>query len=298
MMHYPKFDVTRIVMIGIAAVVLCFCLVPCGVVGAGEPGGADQNWGQWRGPEANGTSSVGDPPVEWDEKRNIRWKVAVPGVGHASPIVWGDQVFVLSAVETDVVGERQTSEGGRGRRRGPPTLDTQYVHKFVIFAIDRKTGKVNWQRTASEAMPHESTHPTGTWASGSPITDGEHVYATFGSQGLYCYDLKGSLKWKSDLGNMRIKLGFGEGSSPAIYGDQIVVNWDHEGQSFLVVLDKKTGNVNWKVDRDEMTSWATPLIVEANGSGQVITSATRRVRSYDLKTGKLIWKHEAHSGKP
>ncbi len=275
-------------MTSFVAVVLSLCAGSCAAVGAEDLSNIDPYWGQWRGPSANGTSFPADPPVVWGENRNIRWKVGIPGRGHASPIIWGDQVFILSAFKTDVVGDRQTP-GPRARRRGPPTLSTQYVQKFEIFAIDRRTGKVNWQRTAHEAMPHESRHPTGSWASGSPITDGEHVYAYFGSQGLYCYDFKGSLKWKTDFGDMTIKLGFGEGSSPAIYDDKIVVIWDHERQSFLVALDKKTGKVDWKVDRDEITSWATPLIVDENGSRQIITSATGRVRSYDLETGKMIW---------
>ena len=210
-------------MTRIAAIILFVCVASYAEASAEEPVEANQNWAQWRGPSANGTSSFADPPVEWDESRNIRWKIDIPGMGHASPIVWGDQVFILSAVETDVVGDAKPA----GRRRGPPTVDTRHVHRFVIFAIDRKTGKINWQRTAHEAIPHESTHPTGSWASGSPSTDGEYVYATFGSQGLYCYTLEGDLKWKTDLGDMRIKLGFGEGSSPALFGNQIVITWDH-----------------------------------------------------------------------
>ena len=159
----------------------------------------------------------------------------------------------------------------------------------MIYAIDRKSGEINWQQTAVENLPHESTHPTGTWASNSPVTDGEHVYAYFGSQGLYCYDMQGSLQWKSDFGDMTIKLGFGEGSSPALHNDYLVINWDHERQSFLVALDKRTGKVRWKVKRDEKSSWSTPLIIDVNGSPQIITSATHRVRGNDLKTGALIW---------
>jgi outer membrane protein assembly factor BamB len=138
-------------------------------------------------------------------------------------------------------------------------------------------------------MPHEGTHPTGTWASNSAVTDGVHVIAFFGSRGLYCYDMDGNLQWQKDLGDMTIRLGFGEGSSPALHDDKLIVNWDHEGQSFIVALDKATGEEIWKRERDEITSWTTPIIVEHNGRHQVITSATNRVRSYDLGTGELIW---------
>ena len=168
-------------------------------------------------------------------------------------------------------------------------IEPTEVQRFAIFAIDRKSGKVLWQRTLREELPHEGTHPTGTWASNSPVTDGEHVYAYFGSRGLYCLDWEGNLVWEKDLGDMTIKLGFGEGSSPFLYGDKIVLIWDHEGPSFTIALDKKTGKELWRASREEKTSWTTPVVVEQRGKPQVVTSATNRVRSYDLATGKLIW---------
>ncbi|MBI1927213.1 PQQ-like beta-propeller repeat protein [Candidatus Poribacteria bacterium] len=173
--------------------------------------------------------------------------------------------------------------GGRGGEQ--PTQ----IHKFDLLAIDRRNGSILWQRTAREELPHEGTHLTRSWASHSPVTDGEHVYAYFGSRGLYCFDMQGNLKWEKDLGNMAIKMGFGEGSSPALYGEVVIVNWDHEGDSFITALDKKTGEERWRVERDERTSWSTPIVVEHNGRGQVITSATHRIRSYDLATGNLLW---------
>jgi len=159
----------------------------------------------------------------------------------------------------------------------------------VRFAINRSDGQIVWQHAAREELPHEGTHATGTWASNSPVTDGEHVYAYFGSRGLYCYDMKGNLRWEKDLGDMRIMARLGEGSSPVLYKDKIVVKWDHQGQSFITALDKQTGKEFWKVAREEGTSWATPLIVESNGKPQVITSATRHIRSYDLANGQLLW---------
>ena len=248
------------------------CFIPIWAWGGESSSEFETNWPQWRGPRANGVAPYGNPPVEWSESKNIKWKIEIPGEGHATPIVWNDLIFVLSAVEVD-----------------PSAAEESNVHKFEIFAINRADGKIVWQRTAREELPHEGTHPTGTLASNSPITDGEHLYAYFGSRGLYCYDMQGHLKWKKDLGDMTIKRSFGEGSSPALYNDKVVVNWDHEGQSFIIVLDKKTGKELWRMDRDEKTSWATPLVVESGGKPQIITSATSRVRSYDLESGELLW---------
>jgi outer membrane protein assembly factor BamB len=140
-----------------------------------------------------------------------------------------------------------------------------------------------------EEQPHEGTHQTGTWASNSAATDGERVYAFFGSRGLYALDMAGGVLWEKDLGDMTIKLGFGEGSSPALHDGRLVINWDHEGDSFIVALDAKTGDELWRRSRDEPTSWATPLVVERDGKAQVVSSATNRVRSYDLATGELLW---------
>ncbi len=175
--------------------------------------------------------------------------------------------------------------GGGGFHSVAPTG----AMEFAILALSRDDGSVLWQRTARQEMPHEGAHPNGSWASNSAVTDGVHVYAFFGSRGLYCYDIDGNLKWEKDLGDMTIRLGFGEGASPVLSGDKLIVNWDHEGQSFIVALDKRTGEEIWRSQRDELTSWTTPIVVEHDGRYQVITSATNRVRSYDLDTGELIW---------
>ena len=272
------------------SVFTCLCFIPILAWGGEPQGDFEKNWPQWRGPYANGVAPYSNPPVEWSESKNIKWKIEIPGKGHATPIIWDNRIFVLTAIETDkqVEPEKEKQTQAR-RRRGPPIARTSNVHKFAIFAINRSDGQIVWQHAAREELPHEGTHPTGTWASNSPVTDGEHVYAYFGSRGLYCYDMQGNLKWEKDLGDMSIKLGFGEGSSPVLYDDKIVVNWDHEGQSFIIALDKKTGKEFWKVARDEGTSWATPLIVESNGQPQVITSATSHIRSYDLANGELLW---------
>ena len=279
----------------IAVVTVCFCILATLAWGVEPISDFKKSWSQWRGPEMTGVAPYGEPPVEWGEDKNIRWKIEIPGKGHASPIVWDDKIFVSTAIETDTIvesqkveTEQQSTEPQRGRRGRGGAKPTK-AHKFVIFAIDRQDGKTLWQQTAREELPHEGTHAEGSWASNSPVTDGEHVYAYFGSRGLYCYDMQGNPVWEKDLGDMNTKRSFGEGSSPALYGNAIIVNWDHEGQSFIVALDKKTGEELWKVDRDEATSWATPIVVEHDGKPQVIISATNRIRSYDLATGKQIW---------
>ena len=251
--------------------------------------GAETYWPQWRGPLATGVTPDGDPPVRWSEEENIRWKVPVPGRGSASPIVWGERVFVLTAVPTGE--ERAGQEGlltGLWRRiLGRASADE--VLRFTVLALSRHDGRVLWERVAVEELPHQGTHQTGSWASPSAVADAEQVCAFFGSRGLYCYDLDGRLMWKKDFGDMEIRLGFGEGASPALHGDTIVVNWDHQGQSFITALDKRTGQERWRVERDEHTSWSTPLVVEHGERTQVVTSASTRVRAYDLETGRLVW---------
>jgi outer membrane protein assembly factor BamB len=227
--------------------------------------------------------------VEWSEAKNIRWKVEIPGRGHASPVLWGDRVYVATAVPATSAPVPPTAQPDSEEGRRPRGVAPDQPQRFVLLALDRETGKVVWERVARENKPHEGTHQDGTWASASPVTDGEVVIAHFGSNGLYAYDLDGKLLWSKDLGDMETRNGFGEGSSPALHGEALVVVWDHEGDSFVVALDKRSGQERWRQPRDEVTSWATPLIVERGGKTQVVVSATNRVRSYDLATGKVLW---------
>jgi outer membrane protein assembly factor BamB len=276
-----------------------------GHASAGAPADAE-NWPQWRGPLANGVAPNANPPVTWSESSNVKWKVRIPGRGSATPVIWGNQVFVQTAVGTGAKSAAQPAEaplpppppaegkrGGPGGKKGFGGMSTgkpSEEHQFVLLSLDRGSGKVQWQKTLETVVPHEGHHPAdGTYASASPVTDGKHVYAFFGSRGLHCCDLQGNMKWKKDLGQMRIKMGFGEGSSPALFEDKLIVNWDHESGAFIAVFDKTSGRELWRQSRDEETSWATPLVVVLDGKPQVVTSATRRVRSYELATGKLRW---------
>jgi outer membrane protein assembly factor BamB len=251
--------------------------------------GADGNWPYWRGPEANGMA-IGDAPLHWSDTQNVRWKTDIPGLGHSSPVVWGDFIFLTTAIPTGnhsaEVSAPQAGRIGPGGGAGP-----QPEHRFDVLCLDRKTGKVIWQRTAKTASPHEGYHQTyGSYASNSPVTDGKNVYAFFGSRGIYCYDFKGNLVWQKDSGvQMRMKLAFGEGMAPVLSGDRLILVFDHEGDSFMTMLDKNTGQEIWRVQRKETSNWAAPLVIERQGRKQIIVSATNRVRCYVFDTGKLIW---------
>jgi outer membrane protein assembly factor BamB len=291
------------------------------------------HWPEWRGPYRNGMAR-GDAPITWSDTKNIKWKTEIPGRGFSTPVIWGDKVFLTTAVQTGKTPEptptpssapqtdaasptaspaaaapstgmptAMTPSAGaptagaqnprRGGRQGGPGggVGAQIEHKFMLICLDRKTGKVIWQKTARVAIPHEGYHRTyGSFASNSPITDGKYLYVSFGSRGIYCYDLKGKLIWEKDLGvQMRIRLQFGEGAAPALDNDRMFLTFDHEAGSFFVALDKRTGKEIWRAERDEQSSWSTPLVIEHAGRRQVIVAATRKVRSYDVATGKLIW---------
>jgi len=248
-------------------VVLCFCYSQyC----------SGENWGHWRGANGNSVSETATPPTEWGPNKNIKWKVAIPGSGSGSPVIWGDRVFVVSAVPTD--GQ---------------------TFQFVLYCFDRASGKQRWQQIATVGQPHEGTHSTNGFASASPCTDGKHVYAHFGSQGLFCYTLDGKLVWeRSDFPRMTMRGTFGEGASPTLAGDLLLVPCDHEGQSRLYALNKLTGKTVWETARDEPSCWATPFVFEGNSESQVIMNGENYVRAYDLKTGKELWKCGGQTQRP
>jgi outer membrane protein assembly factor BamB len=246
------------------------------------------NWPQWRGPLANGTAPKGDPPVRWDEQTHVKWKTPIPGKGSSTPIVWGDRVFVLTALDTARPAAPEDLPKADGRFEKKTNAPTTY-YQFLVLCLDRRTGKVLWQKTATEQVPHEGHHPTHSYAAGSPTTDGKSLYVSFGSRGLYCYDLDGNLKWQRDFGKLNSRLGWGEAVTPTLHGDTLVVPWDQEADSCITALDARTGKTLWKTPRDEPSTWTTSLITEYMGRTQVITNGTNRARSYDLATGKEIW---------
>ena len=247
------------------------------------------HWPQWRGPFFNGMAR-GDAPTTWSDNTNIKWKTTIPGRGHSTPVIWGDKIFLTTAIPTSQPPAPTT--GSDDQRRGPGgNSGPQVEHKFEVLCIDRKTGKILWQRTAKVAVPHEGYHRAyGSFASNSPATDGRLVYVSFGSRGVYAYDFNGKLIWQQDLSiQMKMRLAFGEGSAPLLLEDRLIMVFDHEAGSFIVALDKRTGKELWRVPRDEGSSWSTPLAINHGGRKQVVVAATKRVRSYDPETGKLLW---------
>jgi len=243
------------------------------------------NWPQWRGLHNSGAVAAGNTPVEFSETKNLNWKIEIPGKGHATPIVWENQIIIQTAVATDKKPEK--SADSVTSPMAPSS--TEFIHQFMVISVDKNTGKIIWKTVVKEEFPVERTHDLGSWASNSPVTDGESIYAFFGSRGLFCLDMKGNIKWQRDFGQMEIVASFGEGSSPALWKDKVFIQWDHQKKSFLYALNKKTGEDAWIAERDEVTSWATPLVVEINGKTQVITSATNKVRSYDAESGVILW---------
>jgi len=253
---------------------------------------ADDYWPTWRGANSSGVSPQGNPPLTWSETENVKWKVKLTGdASNSSPIIWENKIFFQTAIKTDVQGKPEApsaSEGTR-RRRGPGGSPPTNIYKFNLVCLDRDSGRQLWQKTISEVLPHQGHHGDHGFASFSPVTDGKLVWTNFGSRGLHCFDMDGNLKWSKDLGRMNTIMGFGEGGSLALAGDAVIVVRDHEGESFIAALNKKTGEIIWRKDRDEATSWATPLPIEVSGKIQVVTSATNLIRSYDLETGDIVW---------
>ncbi len=218
------------------------------LIGAGgtHPQSRDAgHWPQWRGPANNGVA-MGDAPLTWSDSANVRWKVAIPGRGHSSPVIWGDRLFLTTAVPTGKTSALEAPPASGGRRGGGGSGAGE-EHRFVVMAIDRLSGRTVWEKTATTAVPHEGYHQAyGSFASNSPATDGQRVYAFFGSRGLYCYDMAGKLLWTKDFGvQMRMRLSFGEGAAIALHGTRLVAIFDHEGDGLLAAIDRETGKELW-----------------------------------------------------
>jgi outer membrane protein assembly factor BamB len=272
------------------------------------------DWGHWRGAAGNGVAMNAKPPIEWDVSKNVKWKSPLPGLGSSSPIIWGEQVFVTTAVPTEGDSRSQANsgkspsgpggQGGKGGKGGRPSSGGNSSNSlpslaFKLLCFNRKDGAILWERSATVATPHQETHATNGFASASPCTDGQHVFAHFGSRGLFCYSMNGELKWKrEDFGKMETRNGFGEGSSPTLEGDKILVPWDHEGPSALYALNKLTGETIWKANREEPTNWSTPLVVEHAGKKQVVMNGQKFARAYDLESGKELWRCSGQTERP
>lgn len=254
---------------------LCFVCLALTLLAFGHRAtiAADDDWGYWRGPLATGMAR-GDAPLRWSEQQGIRWKATVPGRGFSSPVVWGNRIFLTTAIPSD---EAAAKAG---------LVD----HRFVVLCYDRQTGQPLWDREVKSARPHEPHHPTyGSFASNSAVTDGTHVFAFFGSRGLYAFTMDGQPVWQKDFGPLRMYMTFGEGAWTWLEGDTLLVLLDHEGESFLVSLDKATGKERWRTPRQGNTNWSGPYVTRVGGRRQIVVSASRESVGYDFDTGKRVW---------
>jgi outer membrane protein assembly factor BamB len=243
------------------------------------PTSGPDDWTGWRGPRGDGTAD-GSPPIEWSEEKNVRWKAALPGAGLSSPIVWGAQVFVTTAVPT---GKKRAGVVNEHFRE-PFELEEQ---EFLVLAFARASGKELWRKRVNQAMPHEPTHPTNTYATPTPATDGSRVYCSFGSFGLYALTLAGELVWQVDLGDLTNN-GHGEGSSPLLHDGRLILLWAHWGNSFLIALDPASGKERWRTPLPEGNNCSTPLVVHVEGGDQIVVAGKRTI-AFDPGTGRELW---------
>jgi outer membrane protein assembly factor BamB len=253
------------------------------------------NWPGFRGPTASGVADGQRLPDTWDgvAGSNIQWKIALPGLAHSSPIVWGDRVFVTTAISSRPDATFKPGLYGEGT-----ASEDRTVHKWVVMALDRRTGKTIWQQTAYEGEPKEKRHIKATYANATPVTDGRYVVAFFGSQGLYAFDMNGKPVWQKDLGVLNTgaydlpEYEWGTASSPIIYGNKVIVQCDTQNESFVLAADVQTGKTIWKTARKELPSWGTPTVVTPAGgrSPELVTNASNSIRGYDPETGAERWR--------
>jgi outer membrane protein assembly factor BamB len=244
---------------------------------------ANDQWPQFRGPQAS--VAVDDPalPDTWSQTDNVVWKLDVPGVGWSSPVVWDDHIFLTSAISEGAVEAPKMGLFFAGER--PTSTD---VHRWMVYDIDFKSGHVRWEREVRRAAPLGPKHLKNSYASETPVTDGERVYAYFGSAGVFAFDMNGRPVWSKETDSVATRSGWGTAASPVLYRDRLIILNDNDTQSFLAALDKRTGKELWRVTRDERTNWATPLVWEHELGTEIVTSGTTKVRSYDLE-GKMRW---------
>ena len=251
-----------------------------------------QNWPSFRGPNASGVAEGSNPPTTWDleKSQNVLWKTGIPGLSHSSPIIWGNQIFVITAVSSDPKSTYNPKD------RGIDLSTDETKHTWMIFALDKRDGRVLWTDKPYEGVPRAKRHVKATQANSTPVTDGRYVVAVFGSEGLACYDMKGKLSWKQDLGVLNPGLwddkesSWGHASSPIIYRDLVIVQADGHKQSFIAAFNLKDGKQAWRVERNEITSWTTPTIYQGKDRVELIANGGRYIRGYDPLTGKELWR--------
>lgn len=271
--------------------VFCLCLSFAGAAHA-------QNWPSFRGERASGVADGQSTPTSWNAEKslNILWKTPVPGLAHSSPIVWGNRIFVTTAISSDPNTYFRHGLYGAGDSAADTTK-----HTWKVYALDKQTGKILWEKVAHEGVPRIKRHIKSTHASSTPATDGKHVVAFFGSEGLYCYDFNGKLLWKKDLGVLDLgafnvpDLQWGTASSPIIYKNLVIVQCDTQKEDFLAAFDLKTGREIWRTSRDELPSWGTPTVYEGKARVEMIVNGTNHICGYDPMTGKELWRLSGNS---
>jgi outer membrane protein assembly factor BamB len=243
-------------------------------------------WPHWRGPANTGVATA-RVPLTWSDTDNVRWKIAIPGRGFSTPVAAGDRLFLTTAIPTGKT-QAPAASGGRGPGGG---AGAGQEHSLQVLAVDRASGKILWQQTATTTVPHEGYHHLyGSFASNAPATDGERVYAFFGSRGLFVYDRDGKLLWKKDPGiRMAMRLAFGEGTGVVVHDGRVYLQYDHQEPGAIIALDAKDGTELWRAPRADNSSWSTPLVVEHNGTKQLVVTADTKVKAYDVNTGKAVW---------
>ncbi len=268
-------------------VILYACLSGC----SAEP--EDVNWPSYRGPQASGIAENYPTPTTWNtaKSENIKWKTPIPGLGHSSPVIWGDRIFITTALSG-----QQNDSLRVGLYGDIKPVEDQSVHKWFIYCIDKNTGKILWEKLGFEGVPRIKRHPKATHANSTPATDGKHVVTFFGSEGLFCYDMSGKLLWKIDLGQLDSgyyivpDAQWGFGSSPVIHEDMVIVQCDVQENSFIAAFNILDGKELWRTPREEVPTWGSPTVHSANNRTQVIVNGWKHIGSYDAATGNELWK--------
>jgi hypothetical protein len=269
-------------------IAFCLCSMP-------HIGAAAQDWPQFRGAGGDGQAADAKHPEHWSADEHVAWKAKLAGVGWSQPIVWKDKVFVTTAVadkqQRPKPGDWSPGDGlgglsaFLGNLRSPPKVD----YRWQLICLNAADGKVLWEQTAVVGKPKVPIHPQNSYATETPATDGERVVAYFGMIGAYCYDLDGKLLWSKDLGSFPMQMDWGSGSSPVLVDNLVIVQCDNDKSSFVVALDKRSGDEVWRVKRDEYSNWATPFVWKNDQRTELVTGGGAKMRSYDPATGKLLW---------
>jgi outer membrane protein assembly factor BamB len=250
-----------------------------------------QNWPSFRGPGAGGLGDGLNPPIEWDVDLplNILWRTEIPGLSHSSPVIWGDRVFIATVVSSDSNPDFRRAFALIGAEAATSSEDMSR-QSWLLFCLDKKSGAIQWERIVHEGIPKSKRHPKNSHASQTPATNGKYVVAYFGSEGLYCFDMEGNLKWSQDLGEMVHPMGWGFASSPIIYKNLAIVQGDRNQSSFIAAFDVETGKKVWSTPRDAITSWSTPTVYEGKTRNELLTNGTDFLSGYDPMTGKELWR--------